>query len=276
MGDPTSVSAAQDICFESFGVGVRVISDAPEIRERIPALLPPGAAPCPPSAASESFGVLVDGEGTYRFERGESPVTKGIDFDFAVMLLEGQLRIYVGLNAPNRIFVHAGVVAYNGQAIVLPGRSFAGKTSLVVALLRAGATYYSDEFAVIDETGLVHPFAKPLSVRDHEQIQNDHQIEHFGATTGDGPLKIGAVVFTEYRAGSVWTPQQLSPGRGLLAMLDNTLAAKTRAEEALAVIKRAIDGAVLLEGERGEATTIVDQLLETVSSGSPRGPDRPR
>ena len=33
-------------------------------------------------------------------------------------------------------------------------------------MVRAGATYYSDEYAVIDDTGLVHPFARPLGIRE--------------------------------------------------------------------------------------------------------------
>jgi hypothetical protein len=34
--------------------------------------------------------------------------------------------------------------------------SYSGKTTLVSELIRAGATYYSDEYAVIDERGRVH------------------------------------------------------------------------------------------------------------------------
>jgi hypothetical protein len=60
------------------------------------------------------------------------------------------LRIYVGLHAPNQIFIHAGVVAHEGRVIVIPGLCMAGKATLVLALVRAAAVYYSDEFAVLD------------------------------------------------------------------------------------------------------------------------------
>ena len=72
----------------------------------------------------------------------------------------------VAERAPNHLFVHAGVVGWEGRAIVMPGASFAGKTTLVQAWLEAGATYYSDEFAVLDRAGRVHPFARPLTIRD--------------------------------------------------------------------------------------------------------------
>lgn len=247
---------------------VRVTADAPEILDRIPGLLPPGAKSCSPSTASESFGVIAEGGGTYRFERGDSPVSKGIDLGFALELLEGQIRMYVGLNAPNRIFVHAGVVAHRGAAIVMPGLSFAGKTTLVLAMVRAGATYYSDDYAVIDEAGLVHPYPKPLSVRDEEQVQTDQAVERFGGVAGAEPLRIGAVAFAEYRPGAQWQPNELSPGQGLLAMLENTLSIRARSEEAMTVLRRALSGAVILAGERGEAEKITQQLLDLVPASS--------
>ena len=65
------------------------------------------------------------------------------------------------------MFVHAGVVAVDGRALLLPGGSFTGKTTLVAALLRAGAQYGSDEYAVLDEAGLVLPaYPRPLSIRN--------------------------------------------------------------------------------------------------------------
>jgi hypothetical protein len=35
-------------------------------------------------------------------------------------------------------------------AILIAGRSFSGNTTLAAELVRAGATYYSDEFKVVD------------------------------------------------------------------------------------------------------------------------------
>ena len=52
--------------------------------------------------------------------------------------------------APRRVFVHAGAVAWQGRAIIIPGASLSGKSTLVAELVRAGATYLSDEFAVLD------------------------------------------------------------------------------------------------------------------------------
>ena len=265
MTESTSVDTPHSIAFEAFGVRIGVTADPAELLERVTPLLPPGSRTCPPTAVEVAFGILADEDGSYRFTREESAVVVGVDLDFALMLLDGQIRISVGLHAPNRIFIHAGVVAHEGRAIVLPGLSFAGKTTLVVALIGAGATYYSDEFAVLDEQGLVHPYAKSLSIRERERAQSDHEVESFGGIAGAEPLRIGAVVFTKYRAGAEWEPTRLSPARGALAMLEHTLPVLERSEESIRAIRRAIDGAVLLEGDRGEAGATARQLLDRVS-----------
>jgi hypothetical protein len=86
----------------------------------------------------------------------EEPVMGSLDRRLALGILDAELRMYIALNAPEHVFVHAGVVGVGERAIVLPGRSFAGKTTLVAALVRAGAEYWSDEYAVLDADGLVH------------------------------------------------------------------------------------------------------------------------
>ena len=81
---------------------------------------------------------------------------------------------------------------------------------------------------------------------------------------------MSAVVFTEYRPGAEWNPTELSPGRGALLMFQNTLAALKRSEEAMRTIKLAVDGALLLEADRGEAFEIAQPLLDRISAGSDR------
>lgn len=63
-------------------------------------------------------------------------------------------------------FVHAGAVEMNGRAYVLVGSPGAGKTSMVGTLLRHGASYLSDEVALLDpKDGTVYPFALPMAVK---------------------------------------------------------------------------------------------------------------
>jgi hypothetical protein len=270
----------EDIAFESHGVRIRVSTDRSDVAERIVSLLPPDWTPCPIESVDEAFGLVSDNDGGYVFTRGDSPVAKNVDLDFGLMMVETQIRIFLGQEAPNRIFVHAGVVAVGDRAVLLPGRSFAGKTTLVKAFVHAGATYFSDEFAILDEQGLVHPYLTRLSIRDSDLLEpgppgprnESHgtktlvDIGELGGVSGDAAVRVGAIAVTNYRRGGVWNPVELTPGRAALALLYNTVAALTRHVEALAVLRRATTGALLLEGERGEAEPLVEDVLSRLAA----------
>src|SRR5205085_12389371 len=116
-------------------------------------------------------------------------------------------------NARRRPFVHAGVVGWNGRAIILPGKSMSGKSTLVAALVRAGATYYSDEYAVFDAQGRIHPYARPLSLRGEEGAPAKRcPAQELGGTPGNGPLRVGLVAAADYRPGASWRPRPLPAG----------------------------------------------------------------
>lgn len=235
-----------------------------EVLERVRALLPPTARPRQPSASTKSFAILADEDGTYRVTRNSAPLIDGVDLEFALVLLDRQLRISLGLAAPDRIFVHAGVVVHEDRAIVLPGLSLSGKTSLVVALIHAGAAYCSDEFAVLDNRGRVHPYPQPLRGDNHTALRTKQGTPESEHIAGEDPLAIGLVVFATYRPRAVWNPRRLSAGRGALAMVEHTLGPRERPDEAIRVIKRAIAGAVILQGERGEAAHVAAEILASL------------
>jgi serine kinase of HPr protein (carbohydrate metabolism regulator) len=73
----------------------------------------------------------------------------------------------IAVRARSALFVHAGVVAWRGRAVLIPGASNAGKSTLVAELVRRGATYYSDEYAAIDAAGRVHPYARRTGAPRH-------------------------------------------------------------------------------------------------------------
>lgn len=259
-GTTEAVDAAR-IAFEAFGVRAEVSVSPPDGFARVHSLLPPGWQPCSRSSVQKRFAIRPDAAGNFVLLRDERPFISHLDVDLAFELLEAQIRAYIALHAPNRIFVHAGVVAHGGHAMVIPGLSFSGKTTLVAALIRAGATYYSDEYAPLDEHGRVHPYPKPLSLRDHRQVQHDHDIESLGGVAGEEPLPIRLVVATTYSPGAQWAPRQLSPGEGVLALLSHTVAAQTRAEQVMRYLTQSVPGATLIESPRGEAAELAPLLL---------------
>ncbi len=185
--------------------------------------------------------------------------------------LESDLRLFVGEFARHRVFVHAGVVGWKGKAIVIPGRSYSGKSTLVAALVRAGATYYSDEYAVFDSKGLVHPFAKPLEIRaEGEYAQARITVGELGGKSGKKPLPVGLVLMTGYKRGATWRPRKLSPGKGVLEMLFNTVSARRSPEKALSTLRQVTRQAEVLKGVRGDTGAIVEALLKRMERSADR------
>jgi hypothetical protein len=273
MLELTDETAPHQIPFEAYGIELRVCTNSPEVLTRITPLMPPGWRACEPTEDQHRLGIIVEDDGTSSVFNGPARVSEGQGIELSLMVLDGQLRGYVALNALGKTFIHAGAIAHEGRAIIFPGHSFSGKTTLVAALVRAGAVYYSDEFAVLDADGLVHPYAKPLSLRDDPAIgQAEYPVEQLGGTAGEDPLPLGMAVITSYRPGTQWRPRRLAPGAAALALLSHTVAARSRPDAAMRAITRALDDAVALAGERGEADEIAGELLETLRGHTAASP----
>jgi hypothetical protein len=229
--------------------------------DRALSVVPPGSEPCSPTELDATFALAADGAGAYELTRDEERLAEGLPLDLAFEVLDRQLRTLVAFTAPHHVFVHAGAVAHRGAAIVMPGASLAGKTTLVAALVRAGAQYYSDEFAPLGDDGLVHPFAKPLSLRDDHFVQIDHHVEALGGVAGARPLPVGAVIVTRYQAGAAWRPRRLTPGEAALALLSHAAPTRSKPAQALRAIGRSIERASVIEGARGEADAVAPLVL---------------
>ena len=176
------------------------------------------------------------------------------------------LRVAVGENAVDRVFLHAGVVARNGKAIIIPADSFKGKTTLVAELVRNGAVYYSDEFAVVDGKGHVHPFLRPLNMRTDDGNFREYKmtVEELGGTCGEEPIPVGMVLITEYVANKRWSPKRLSPGQGVLEMIPYTLSIRRRPEFAFMVLNNIATHAIIVSSLRGSVETFAKRLLDFV------------
>ncbi len=258
---PVSLSVA------AYGVSIGVRTNDPAVTEALAGHLPPGFETAEFFDTGRVYSLVVEedersGESQSSVYVNGALLTRRSTLEASLRTFEADVQLYVAEMAPERIFVHAGVVGYRGLGILLPGRSFAGKTTLVGELVRAGAEYYSDEYAVLDSAGGVHPYPRPLSIRNGPGPGVKHPVHSFGARAGDGPLPVGLVVMSEFRSGGEWRPERLSPGRGALALLANTVAARRIPEVALATLHRVVTRAPIVASERGEASGVVGPILE--------------
>jgi hypothetical protein len=247
-------------------IGIRVSHRA--ILHRLPAILPPGAA----ITSVEPLDIvytLSPGD----LYRGSVSLSSRSTIDEALRVLESDLHFQVAQHARTALFVHAGVVGWKGGAILIPGRSLSGKTSLVAALVRAGAAYYSDEYAVIDRQGCVHPYAKPLSIRDENGGAARVPVAEIGGRAGAETLRPVAIVLANYRLGARWRPRALTQGQALLALIDNTVLAQEQPELTMETLTRVVSSATALQGLRGESGPTARQLLRWLDRDSPSQPN---
>lgn len=254
--------------FEAFGVQVEVTFGDAELEGVVDEILPPGRTPCTAGASAGRFGLSRIGEDSYEVTFAGFPSLAHATLDVALTMLDAQMRLFIAANARDWLFVHAGVVALDGRALVAPGDSFTGKTTLVRALVNAGAMYYSDEYAVLDEAGRVHPYPRPLSIRtgDGGEVR-EQQMAANSAAAGEDSASLGVVAVTRYRGGAEWQPRRLSTGQGLVSLMANTVPAQDRPEESLRTLRRAVAGATVLEGDRGEASPVAAALLDELATG---------
>lgn len=184
--------------------------------------------------------------------------------------IEGDLHHWLATYTRGYLFVHAGCVGWRGRAIVVPGRSFAGKTTLTCALLDAGADYYSDDYAVIDPDGRIHPFPRRLQLRPDppgpamriDPASGDWNVGH-------EPIRAALVANVKYDADAGWKVEEVSKGAGALALLDNTVAARERPRDALRIMTNAMESARAIQGTRDDAATTATRLLALVDEIEP-------
>jgi hypothetical protein len=265
---------AAGVCCHSYGWRIGVRTNRSDVLPQAWDRLPPGAEPAELPFVDLLYSLRVGGEGhrsglrNYTLlYKGAQRIARTMDLDEALETLESDLQITIAEFAQDRVFVHAGAVGYNSKALLLPGRSMAGKSTLVVALLRLGATYYSDEYAVLDENGLVHPYARRLSLRQAEQDKSLRLgAEELGGRAGTEALPIGMVALATFRPAAAWKPRRISPAKAILEILDNTVAAQTLPRRVLAYLGRVTPQAVALKGWRGEAAETAELLIRAMEN----------
>ena len=252
---------------EAYGVAFEVRVDDPRLRPAVRARFPPGWRRTARPAAMR-FALVHEARSPGMSVRMEGRLlVRGLTHAQALDVLESELQLSVARLARPEVFVHAGVVAVGGRAILVPGRSGAGKTTLVRALVASGATYYSDEYAVLDAEGRVHPYARRPSVRVRGGGKERHPVPR---GRGRGPVPVGLVGETRYRPEARWDPVPLSAGERVLALLANTVPARDRPAEVLAVLARASLGAGGIRSDRGAAGRTATALIAFVRNAEVR------
>jgi len=259
---------ADGLCFTVFGVRVGIRVTVPEVLPGLLKHLPPGWRLSETRSVQWLYS-LVSSPSRRRPSRmlhtlysGPDHLTQGSDFHRIRRILASDLQAQLALTSPWRVFVHAGAVGWGRRAIVMPGENEAGKSTLTAALVRAGATFFSDEFAVLDRKGRVHPYPLPLRLRERKGFRSrEVTVEELGGSPAAKPLPVGLILSLRYDPNGPGRIQTLTSGRGAMELLLHATQARLRPGRVVEAVGRAAENAMVLKGRRGEADEIVRDVL---------------
>ena len=149
--------------FSTLGYAFALVSDIPGVEDAAHELFDGWRVDVEPSEAVVVYELrAIDGDrgelfrDGSRIQQGNGP---GAMLRWVIADVSARSLRTVG----DHVAVHAGVVARDGRATMLPAPPDHGKTTTTIGLVRAGFDFLSDECAAIGlADGLAHPFVRPL------------------------------------------------------------------------------------------------------------------
>jgi hypothetical protein len=100
------------------------------------------------------------------------------------------IHAYVAEHVRDFLLIHAGAASAPEGALLVPGGTGSGKSTLVAALLQRGFEYLSDDFAAIDPiTTKIYPYPKRISLK-RPSLRFFPGLEE-GLGDRDGALRVG-------------------------------------------------------------------------------------
>jgi hypothetical protein len=169
-----------------------------------------------------------------------------------LFLFDKELTVELEKQRPDLYFVHAAVLAFGNEAVMLVGKSGSGKSTTTWALLHHGWRYFSDELGPLDlQTGEVYPYPHALCLKDvppgsYPLPQNTLYTARalhiptaaLPSEVGEGPAPLSAIFFVQYQpkaAGPIVQP--LSKAEAAAHLFANAL-------NPLAHVGDGLDGAI--------------------------------
>lgn len=171
--------------------------------------------------------------------------------------VESELALFASERLAGLIAIHAAVIVRGSTALVVPGSSGVGKSTLCVAARATGAAILSDEYALIDPvSGMVSGWRRPVRVR-----LPGGGTDRLDIASVSGPVPVGLVAFVTHTPHTPpsWAP--LTRAEAVLGLLANTICAQSRPDEALDAALAVARSARAVAGTRGEAAEAIVSLL---------------
>ena len=185
--------------------------------------------------------------------------------DMAVPMLEWSINWCAATRANQYVMIHAAVLERDGRALVLPGVTGAGKSTLCAGLALRGWRLFSDEFALIRPgDGALEPWPRPISLKNAsiDVIRRWAPDAHLSTpvpNTNKGtvahvrppadsvrratqPAQPGWLVFPAYEAGAAPVLTRLPKARAFFRLADCSFNYESLGIRGFRTLSRMIDG----------------------------------
>jgi hypothetical protein len=194
------------------------------------------------------------------------------------------------------LLIHAGAVVAPSTraAILLPGGTGSGKTTLVAALISEGFDYLSDEAAAIDPVShLVYPFPRALAfkqgswdvvassstrfpvAREDGSIGDQRHVlaEEVRPSSLAGPSPLRTIVSVKYEAGCSTEITPLTRAAAAVRLAEGALNLRIYRERGIKLIGRVVRNADCYQMTGGDLSEAVDAIsnLPLSSTSTHRG-----
>lgn len=282
--------------FTALSYSFTVETDSDETRFHVLRIL--GAFLVPPQSwATRSFpgeqdverwrlGAGVDGHALWR---GSEELYRGEESGAVLDQFLWALNQRVIRVARDFYLIRAAVLALpDDGAVLIPAQAGGGKSSLTVALVRAGFEYLSDELAPVDPvTGRVHPYSKAASLEPGSYDLFPDLLERapaplegarhryltpseMGGAAAAGPREVRAVVFCLYVGEGEPGTDHLTPGELAQALVVHSLGIEFYGARSLPILERlarAAPAQSMRHRNLDEAVATVRKALEQHDAG---------
>ena len=256
----------------AYGMHFGVRTDNPALLEKLQEHLPGGCCSGKHFPVDRMFSLIGGGKrGNTKYYNllyaNHSLVARSFDLEEILARFKDLVELSIAELSRRKLFLHAGVVGWKDKAVILPGKSLSGKSTLVRELVRQGASYFSDEYAVIDHRGYVYPHSKPLTSRNlNEHQQTEVAMETLSGIIAEKPLPVRLVIASQYVPQGRWKPKLLSQGQGILLLLKNTFSTRNSPERDIRFLQNILNSADMIKTSRGEAEITTNKILQLLES----------
>jgi hypothetical protein len=253
------------------GMRADIVTDRAETRDALDRLLLPWLPRT--AVGTHPAGLVLQTEGgqdgaPFEVRSAGALIASSRDLEETVPFLQAWLDDAIVHKLTDLVPVHAGVVSWGDAAVLLPGVSHAGKSTLVAELLRRGCVYFSDEYALVDGAGRVHPYPRALMIRNAAGESRPALASAWNAGIGTAPAPARLVLTLHYSPDAAWAVERIGQSEMVLELLKNTPHCLAEARDLLSPFIRLAAGAACYSGVRGEASEAAGCILDLLDRKS--------